>query len=355
MHSIADAPCVSSESLRSNSRWIVAAVHSESHHSCVLNYLQSIFCATTNSVCGAQILLVASACAFEPVPMNFILYSSCAVIFIAATIDETSAGNYPLYPHDDDAAHSQSNATIDADSGSDIAFSADSKPLKRSKRWYLLWQGITKVKNEQQNAFFYSKIPCEHSISSTMQCVLGFLMPVVTQDRVNWRTLNMAHNFQAQFQVLPTIIFPFKFFSRSLREQRHKYDAHGIYVPDETRSFVYNALEMYMSRKKTDGRQCLLKAICEAARQPIERRTVFDEVVHAVLTYVGNCGPGWFTYIQNNALKQSRSYHCRPNRNEVQDFYLDAKHAGGFGADCTELYPKCLPGKGLLDGISYYF
>lgn len=46
---------------------------------------------------------------------------------------------------------------------------------------------------------------------------------------------------------------------------------------------------------------------------------------------------------------------CRPNRNEVQDHYLDAMHAGGFGADCSDLYPKCSPGRGLLDSISYYF
>lgn len=109
-------------------------------------------------------------------------------------------------------------------------------------------------------------------------------MPVETRDNVNWRTLNMAHNFQAQFQVLPSIIWPWKVFARSLREQRRKFDEHGTYEPDETRSFVYNALELYMGYKKIDGRQCLLKAICEAAKQPIEQRTVFDEVVHTVLT-----------------------------------------------------------------------
>lgn len=124
----------------------------------------------------------------------------------------------------------------------------------------------------------------QRSILYIFQIVLGFLMPVETKDRVNWRTLNMAHNFQAQFQVLPSIIWPWKVFARSLKDQRRKFDSHGTFEPDETRSFVYNALEMYLAYKRANGRQCLLKAICEIARQPIDQRTIFDDVVHSVLT-----------------------------------------------------------------------
>lgn len=45
----------------------------------------------------------------------------------------------------------------------------------------------------------------------------------------------------------------------------------------------------------------------------------------------------------------------RPNKGEVDEIYLDARNAGSFGADCTDLYPKCRSGDGLLDSVTYYF
>lgn len=111
-------------------------------------------------------------------------------------------------------------------------------------------------------------------------------MPVETRDNVNWRTLNMAHNFQAQYQVLPRIAFPWDKFARSLEKQRKKYDENGTFTQDGTRAFVYNALERWMDYKGKSGNQCLLKAICEATNNPIKQRTIFDQVVHIVLTYV---------------------------------------------------------------------
>lgn len=114
--------------------------------------------------------------------------------------------------------------------------------------------------------------------------MLGFLAPVETRDNVNWRTLNLAYNIQAQYQALPRIVWPWDKFSRSLDDQRKKYDADGTFAQDGTRQFVYKALEIFMDRKGKNGKECLLKAICEAAVHPIHRGGVFDEVVHLVLT-----------------------------------------------------------------------
>lgn len=113
---------------------------------------------------------------------------------------------------------------------------------------------------------------------------MGFLAPVETRDRVNWRTLNLAYNFQAQYVPIPSVIFLWDRFSRSLIDQRRRYDTDGMFVKDLTRSLVYAALEMFLDRQGKPGRQCLLKAICEVVEHPIERNGVFEEIVHLVLT-----------------------------------------------------------------------
>ncbi len=43
----------------------------------------------------------------------------------------------------------------------------------------------------------------------------------------------------------------------------------------------------------------------------------------------------------------------RPNKNEVHSDYVDAMEAGHYGVDCSKMYPKCLPGHGILDNISH--
>lgn len=189
--------------------------------------------------------------------MNLINLTIFVVITFVMT-DKALAGNYPIQL-DIDHPNSTVAAYHEHDFHDSNSQTNDTRVLKRNRRWYLLWTGISKI-------------------------VLGFLMPVETRDNVNWRTLNMAHNFQAQFMILPSIIWPWKVFSRSLREQRRLFDEHGAFEPDETRAFVYNALEIYMKSKQMNGRECLLKAICETAHNPIQQRTIFDEVVHTVLT-----------------------------------------------------------------------
>lgn len=109
-------------------------------------------------------------------------------------------------------------------------------------------------------------------------------MPVETRDRVNWRTLNMAHNFQAQYMVLPRIVFPWNLFSRALDEQKRKSDEDCAFGLDGSRAIVYSILEKILDAKNRNGRDCMLKAICEAQTDPIQRRSVFEEIVHVVLT-----------------------------------------------------------------------
>lgn len=113
---------------------------------------------------------------------------------------------------------------------------------------------------------------------------MGFLAPVETRDRVNWRTLNLAYNYQAQYIPIPNATYLWNRFTRDLRMQKKLYDQNGAYAKDLTRDLIYGALTLYLDSKGKPGRQCLLKSICDAAEHPIVRGGVFEEVVHLILT-----------------------------------------------------------------------
>lgn len=73
-------------------------------------------------------------------------------------------------------------------------------------------------------------------------------------------------------------------FSRSLIDQRQRYEADRSLAKDLTRTLIYAALEMLLDRHGRPGRHCLLQAICETAEHPIDRNNVFDEILHLILT-----------------------------------------------------------------------
>lgn len=113
---------------------------------------------------------------------------------------------------------------------------------------------------------------------------MGFLAPVELPDRVNWRTLNLAYNFQAQYVPLPSTAYLWNVFSRSLVNQRRRFDVDGTYNNDGTRDIFYAAIEMFLNHRGKAGRDCLLKAICDIAAHPIEVKNIFDEIIHLILT-----------------------------------------------------------------------
>lgn len=116
--------------------------------------------------------------------------------------------------------------------------------------------------------------------------MLGFLAPVETRDHVNWRTLNLAYNFQSQHIPLPDLKKFWDPFARDLRAKRMLYDTKGEHEKDVTRDLIYGAIEIYLNNQGKSGRQCLLKSICDAAEHLIYQGNIFDELIHLVLTYV---------------------------------------------------------------------
>lgn len=109
--------------------------------------------------------------------------------------------------------------------------------------------------------------------------------PVETSDKVNWRSLNMAYNFQAQYQPIGKVSYPWTRFGRKLEQNKLQFDKDGSYVNDNTRNYAYLAYEVLMATKGVNGKQCLLRSICEANQEPINSEGgVFEEVLHLFLT-----------------------------------------------------------------------
>lgn len=105
-----------------------------------------------------------------------------------------------------------------------------------------------------------------------------------TNDKVNWRSLNLAYQFQAQYTPIGNVNFPWTRFGRKLERSRAQFLKDESYVNDNTRNYVYKAYEILMESRGVNGKQCLFRAICEAAQVPINHGGVFEEVLHLFLT-----------------------------------------------------------------------
>lgn len=135
--------------------------------------------------------------------------------------------------------------------------------------------------------YYYSPFCSFFPIKSpAFQIVLGFLAPVETRDKVNWRTLNLAYNFQSQYIPVPDLKKVWNVFARQLRVRRMLYEKTGEYEKDMTRHLIYGAAEIYLNNQGKPGRECLLKSICDAAEHPIHQGGIFEQVIHLILTYV---------------------------------------------------------------------
>ncbi len=79
--------------------------------------------------------------------------------------------------------------------------------------------------------------------------VLGVSFPLETRDKVNFRTLNLAYNFQGQYMLVKPAQYPWEKVKRSLHNQKADFlNNKTTRVIDNTRQLVYNAVEMLMDR-----------------------------------------------------------------------------------------------------------
>ncbi|XP_046808499.1 uncharacterized protein LOC111688933 [Lucilia cuprina] len=160
----------------------------------------------------------------------------------------------------------------------------------------------------------------------TLKLSIGPSMPVRLADPIAFRSLVCSYSLQGgHYKIPPEPTYPWDkwedTFARSLNQMRRRFENYGEYEQDESREFLYMVLEKYMSRNNVDGRQCLLRAICENA-QVHEHIGVFANVLDVVLT---------------------------PGKENLDNSYRMALQAGRHGADCIKLFNSCPKGSSLLD------
>lgn len=173
--------------------------------------------------------------------------------------------------------------------------------------------------------------------------MLGILIPVQFGDNSK-RSLNLGYNFQSQYLVPPDPINIFKapFFTGFSRGGRALSGATG---PDQSRLLVYNALESTWARRGRDGRQCILRAICDVAESPMAHNGLFGEIIDLIFT----------PHSEDDGDEDEDEQHLGRGGGGAAAAFHDARQAGLNGVDCQRTYSGCPPGEGFLDSISHFF
>ncbi|XP_065361818.1 uncharacterized protein LOC135955395 [Calliphora vicina] len=149
--------------------------------------------------------------------------------------------------------------------------------------------------------------------------VIGPIQPITLADPIVWRSLICSYNIHVgNYQIPSTPLYPWdkweNFYVRSNQGRAH-------IKPDESREFLYLVLENYMNLSHGNGKECLLRSICENA-QIHKHMDLFAEILNVILT---------------------------PGYGDVDGIYGHAYEMGRAGADCFKYYSKCPPGFCFLD------
>ncbi|XP_052890959.1 uncharacterized protein LOC128299130 [Anopheles moucheti] len=154
--------------------------------------------------------------------------------------------------------------------------------------------------------------------------IFGFVAPVRFHHMLK-RVLNLGINLQANYRILPNIIFPHP---DSVWKNRYSADT---YV-DTGRRQLYALLEQFLGTagdrrsRSESARACLLRTICEVADTPLTHNGMVGEILDVVFT------PG--------------------DTDDLADEYKMARRYGANGVDCARLYEQCPYGHGLLDTVT---
>lgn len=98
-------------------------------------------------------------------------------------------------------------------------------------------------------------------------------------------------------------------------------------IPDSSRGIAYEVIEDLLGREGKNGRECMLRAICEVAETPVNHNGIVGELMQVFFT------PGEFEPLNSE--------------------YRIAQKAGLHHVNCEKLYPDCPMGHGILDAISH--
>ncbi|XP_061388287.1 uncharacterized protein LOC133323369 [Musca vetustissima] len=142
---------------------------------------------------------------------------------------------------------------------------------------------------------------------------LSIIPTGLTYNSRPWRQLVMLYNFHYQYGLPPKPIYWWdKWDKRNLNGNLGPLTySEDEFQTDEAQLFLYTFAENLMHRHGGNGRECLLKAICENAQIDVHQG-LYAELLYRFL---------------------------RPHRN-LDSYYVDAWHMGLKGVDCQSNYPK---------------
>uniref|UniRef100_A0AAG5CP92 Uncharacterized protein n=1 Tax=Anopheles atroparvus TaxID=41427 RepID=A0AAG5CP92_ANOAO len=151
--------------------------------------------------------------------------------------------------------------------------------------------------------------------------LFGFVAPVRFHHKLR-RSLNAGINLQANYRILPDIIFPHP---ESVWKNRYSADA---YV-DTGRKQLYDLLVQFLASAGGSRRQariCLLRTVCEVADTPLSHNGMVGEIMDIVF--------------------------APTDTDDLPDEFKMARKYGANGVDCGRVYDECSWGHGLLDTIT---
>ncbi|XP_073959963.1 uncharacterized protein [Choristoneura fumiferana] len=175
-------------------------------------------------------------------------------------------------------------------------------------------------------------LPLVYPYGGTYKVLIGFTSPIQNREKLN---LNFLCNFQYQYVQFQNIsqLSQYYFIKQVSREQR---DAELAARRDE-RLVFYRAAAELMDANGMNGRECMLRAICEAAQFPVEEEGFVGELMHVMLT------PDY---------GQSPFEDMDPDLKEAMAPYKDAAVAGRQMFSCPYVYSGCPEGQGILELIT---
>lgn len=147
----------------------------------------------------------------------------------------------------------------------------------------------------------------------------GYLGPIDTPKYIN---CNAIRNVQFQFDAPPNVT---TIYSKVPGRQR-SLDVKTTYKPDASRKVAYELIEDILTREGKNGRDCILRTICEVSETPLSHNGLVGELLQIFFT------PGKYERIHQD--------------------YRDASKAGINRVNCAKMYPECPFGHGILDTIS---
>ncbi|KXJ78671.1 hypothetical protein RP20_CCG003899 [Aedes albopictus] len=148
--------------------------------------------------------------------------------------------------------------------------------------------------------------------------VIGALFPIQVNHYKLIRNCNLAVNLQANYAIPATIIWP-------VPSSIFKNRLNNEYV-DKSRIQLYKVIENMFDYGGIDGRDCVLRTICEIAETPLNHSGMFGELMDVMFT----------------------PYEAE----HLDEIYMEARQHGLNGTDCVEVYKGCPLGSGLLEKLT---